>query len=211
MIPQQCIDFIITEETGGRAYYNKFACNPVWPGGASGITIGVGYDLGQNTLADLKATWGALLGDAVIQQLSAAIGIKGSDANKARLQALVAQFKSITIPFDDVVQVFTQKSLPTYEKITLNAFPGLEKLNGLCIGAMVSLVYNRGAGLSGPSRTEMQAIHDLIESGKPDGVPAQFTSMKRLWPNAPGLQKRRDAEAQMFQQGLNAMAATPVA
>ncbi|QJE73122.1 hypothetical protein HHL28_08530 [Aerophototrophica crusticola] len=211
MIPQQCIDFIITEETGGQAYYTKFACHPVWPGGASGITIGVGYDLGQNTLADLKATWGDLLDAATIQQLGTAVGIVGSPANQAKLQALVAQLKGITIPFADVVQVFTTKSLPVYEAKTLAAFPGLDKLNGLCIGAMVSLVYNRGTVLTGPTRTEMQAIRDLIAQGKPEGVPAQFTSMKRLWPNAPGLQKRRDAESQMFQQGLNAMAAAPVA
>lgn len=207
MIPQQCMDFIVAEETGGQAYYNKIACRPVWPGGQSGLTIGVGYDLGQQTLSGFQQDWGGVLAAADVSALSAAIGIKGgSDAANAQLQALVKQLAGINISWAAANQVFETDTLPTYEKRTIAAFPGVDRLNGLCLGAMVSLVYNRGASLTGSSRTEMQTIHDLIAAGNPAGVPDQFRAMKRLWPTVPGLQKRRDAEADMFQQGLTAAA-----
>ncbi|MFV3128722.1 hypothetical protein [Niveispirillum sp. KHB5.9] len=210
MIPQTCTDFIIDEETGGEAYYNRFACHPVWPGGVSGITIGVGYDLGQQSAAGFQQDWGTSLPAAAIQALLPVIGVRGgTDAADAQLQALVKGLAGITIPWDVANQVFATDTLPTYEQRTIAAFPGADKLNGLCLGALVSLVYNRGPGLVGPSRTEMQAIHDLIVAGTPAGVPGQFRAMKRLWPSVPGLQKRRDAEADMFQQGLDAGA--PVA
>lgn len=208
MIPQSCIDFIVMEETGGPAYYAKVASRPVWPGGQSGVTIGVGYDLGQTTAAAFQTVWQAALGADTVTRLTAAIGIKGSGTDgAAQCKALVAQFADITIPYATALSVFGDSILPGFEARTLAAFPGLEKLDGQCIGAMVSLVYNRGTSLTGDSRTEMKTIHDLIAAGTPQGVPDQFRAMKRLWPTVPGLQKRRDAEADMFQQGLDAMAA----
>lgn len=205
MIPLQCIDFIVAAETGGEAYYNRFACHPVWPGGISGITIGVGYDLGEQDAAGFQKDWGTALPAATIQALAPAVGVKGgSDAVDGQLQALVKQLSGIVIPWEVANQVFANDTLPLFETRTLAAFPGLGTLNGLCQGAMVSLVYNRGTSLAGPSRTEMQVIHDLIQAGNPAGVPDQFRAMKRLWPNAPGLQQRRDGEADMFQQGLAA-------
>lgn len=208
MIPQQSIDFIINEETGGQGYYNKVACHPVWPGGQSGITIGVGYDLGQQSASGFQSDWGGVLSATDMQSLLTAIGIKGgTDAANSQLQALVKQFAGITISWDAANQVFANDTLPTYERRTISTFPGVDKLPGLCLGAMVSLVYNRGTSLTGSSRTEMQTIHDLILAGTPAGVPDQFRSMKRLWPNTPSLQERRDAEADMFQQGLDSLTA----
>jgi hypothetical protein len=37
---------IVKFESGDRPYYEKFLKRPSWPGGASGVTIGFGYDLG---------------------------------------------------------------------------------------------------------------------------------------------------------------------
>jgi len=210
MIPQQSIDFIVQQETGGRSYYDKIACHPVWPGGMSGLTIGVGYDLGQNSAARFQADWGTVLDAAIFKELATSIGLRGGSPDQdAHLKELVRQLHGITISWDVASQVFASVSVPDYTQRTLAAFPGLEKLHGLCVGAMVSLVYNRGTSLVGDSRVEMRKIHDLLQAGQPRGVPDQIRSMKRLWPTVPGLQKRRDAEAQMFQDGLDQMA--PVA
>lgn len=202
MIAPESVSFIVQQETGGEGYYAKVACHPVWPGGASGVTIGVGYDLGQNHSAQFQADWGGTLDAATLARLAAVCGLSGPAA-----EAEIAGLKDIVIPFATATQVFQASTLPKYEATTLNAFPGLSSLHPLCVGAMVSLVYNRGPGLVGDSRTEMKAIHDLIQAGTPQGVPDQFRAMKRLWPNAPGLCARRDAEATMFQNGLDAMAA----
>jgi hypothetical protein len=197
------------EEAGGQSYYSRFACHPTCPGGASGVTIGIGYDLGQVSAAGFQADWGDLLDPAVMARLSKAIGIHGSTPEGgAQCKAMVAEFADILVPWDKAVTVFQQKSLPTYLNRTLATFPGLAALDGQCVGAMVSLVYNRGTSLDGDSRTEMKTIHDLIAAGTPAGVPDQFRSMKRLWPSVIGIQKRRDAEADMFQAGLDAMART---
>ena len=205
-IPQQSIDFIVNEETGGAGYYSAVACHPVWPGGISGITIGVGYDLGENSLQAFQQAWGAVLPASDIAALTPAIGIKGGSASvEAQLQQLVHQLSGISIPWAAANSVFATSTLPHYEAMTLSTFPGLSGLNGLCIGAMVSLVYNRGTSLVGSSRSEMATIHNLIQAGTPAGVPDQFRAMVRLWPTVPDLQKRRQAEADMFQQGLDAM------
>lgn len=52
-----------------------------WPGGASGVTIGRGYDMGQRTGADVRADLvGAGLTESDAAALSAAAGLRGADA-----------------------------------------------------------------------------------------------------------------------------------
>ena len=79
------VAFIALEETGGLAYYQKITRFPHWPGGLSGITIGVGYDLRYSTLAAFNNDWGALLSVRAMQELAKDIGKQGS---KARADAL---------------------------------------------------------------------------------------------------------------------------
>ena len=43
---KESIEKIIEWEIGDRAYYNKYLSHFTWPGGASGVTVGFGYDLG---------------------------------------------------------------------------------------------------------------------------------------------------------------------
>src|SRR5262245_27450735 len=45
-IPTRAVSFIGRHEVGSRKLYDLNASRPTWPGGASGVTIGVGYDLG---------------------------------------------------------------------------------------------------------------------------------------------------------------------
>jgi hypothetical protein len=40
---------IVQHEISSASYYRKFLSHPTWPGGSSGITIGIGYDLGYNS------------------------------------------------------------------------------------------------------------------------------------------------------------------
>ena len=44
---QAAIDLIVREEVGSQARYKHKYQHPEWPGGASGVTIGVGYDCGD--------------------------------------------------------------------------------------------------------------------------------------------------------------------
>jgi hypothetical protein len=40
---------IVQHEISSAFYYRKFLSHPTWSGGSSGITIGIGYDLGYNS------------------------------------------------------------------------------------------------------------------------------------------------------------------
>ncbi len=46
MISKKAIEMIIKHEVGGRAVYEKRYQKPIWAGGDSGVTIGLGYDVG---------------------------------------------------------------------------------------------------------------------------------------------------------------------
>lgn len=92
--------------------------------------------------------------------------------------------------------------MPVVSICAAASFPGCETLPPLCFGALVSLVYNRGASVKGDRRVEMAAIRDLIRAGTLAEVPDQFRKMKRLWPTVEGLRDRREKEACLWEGGL---------
>lgn len=167
-----------------------------WPGGASGITIGVGYDLGQVKVDQFVADWGDVLPAAQLERLKTAVGLAGEKA-KAAAPALA----DILVGKDVALKVFLARSAPEYQKKTEGAFPGLDKLPPDAQGALVSLVYNRGTKMDGDRRTEMRAIRDAVAKGDLKEIAAQLRAMKRLWEGQglPGLLKRRDAEAALVE------------
>ncbi|WP_376960094.1 hypothetical protein ABNQ39_20500 [Azospirillum sp. A26] len=186
---------IVGFEVTSRAVYEKLYAKPTWPGGESGATIGIGYDLAHHDADDLALDWPTLT-SAARSTLATACGKSGAAA-----KALIPSLASVVVPWDAAYQCFRGKSLPKYERMTADAFGGCLDLPPLCFGALVSLVYNRGAGMVGDSRAEMRAIRDLIAAGKLDEVPAQFQAMKRLW-TVIGLLNRRDKEAALWSKGL---------
>jgi GH24 family phage-related lysozyme (muramidase) len=98
--------------------------------------------------------------------------------------------------------VFEDVTLPTWYLRTLRIYPQAEELPGDCTAALVSLVFNRGAALSGDRRREMVAIQGLLKTGNLKEIPNQFREMTRLWPNSKGLRRRRGEEADLFEAGL---------
>ena len=98
-VSQAAFDLIIQHETGGRNYYEKvYGGHPVWPGGASGVTTGFGYDLGYVSAAEFQTDWAAL-GQTVIQRFINAhtIGITGSKSSAAGMKALCRGLRDIVI------------------------------------------------------------------------------------------------------------------
>ena len=200
-VPIAALKLIVTAEVGSREEYLQRYMSPVWPGGDSGITIGVGYDIGQET-KDFARDWGPVLPPSQVSALRPWVGKQGPPA-----QLGVAALGGVIIPWNPAWIVFIESSIPAYVVKTANAFPSTTKLSPLCFGALVSLVYNRGDGMvdSPPgsgNRKEMRDIRDALAAGRPQDVPAALRAMKRLWPNARGLRDRRDAEADLFEQGL---------
>lgn len=197
-VSKKSIDALISYEITSEGFYNKRLTNPVWPGGVSGITIGIGYDLGCTKADTIKKDWGNYLASQDLNRLLNVAELS-SDAAARKLGSV----KSIVIPLQAAKKVFYQVILPRFAKLTRNTYPGTENLFADAQGALISLVYNRGCSLGNTDgRKEMRAIKPLVAAKDYKGIAGQFVSMKRLWDpkKMPGLISRRDTEASMILQ-----------
>src|SRR5258708_33323102 len=60
-ISDRAIQLIIAFEVTSEAVYNRLYQRPTWPKGKSGVTIGIGYDLGYPAPAQIGPVWTAML------------------------------------------------------------------------------------------------------------------------------------------------------
>jgi len=194
IVSKRSLDKIIEYEVSSEEIYNKKYQKPIYPGGDSGVTIGIGYDVGFNTKTQIDADWRGKISDVDLDLLKTAAGAKGENAKN-----LIAGLKSVTVPFAAAREVFYVSTLPRYANDTRGIYPGIEKLPADAQGALLSLIYNRGASLTGDRRKEMKAIVALVAARDLNGIAAQITAMKRLWDKTklPGLHARRDDEAKL--------------
>jgi hypothetical protein len=199
MISKKAIELIIKHEVGGRAVYERRYQKPIWAGGNSGVTIGLGYDCGYVTEKQFFSDWDGLNLN-FLHALRKVVGIKG-EAVKPMLRGEILQ---VRIPYNFAYDVFVTKSLPKYYKMTKSIYPEIDSLNEDTRGALVSMVYNRGNKIEGDTRKEMRAIVDLVAKQDYEGIADQIERSKRLWENSlDGLVKRREEEADLI---LNSIA-----
>jgi hypothetical protein len=196
-ISDAAVSMMLLFEVDGRVGYDRRYHHPVRPPDPSGITIGVSYDLGYVTEDEFTRDWKTLLDTATFEKLLPAVGKMGPDA-----QAILDQVKGLDIPWDAAQVVFREKALTKYGALVDKIFPNAKELPPDSYGALVSLVFNRGAKLDGDRRVEMRNIKTLMEQRKFDAIPAEIRNMKRLYNDALGLLKRRNAEAILFEKGL---------
>jgi hypothetical protein len=194
-IATKAVTFIAKEEVGSREYYESHAARPSFPGGQSGVTIGVGYDLRFQTQEGFKTDWGGVLNRQQLDGLLPYVARQGSAET-------VRELAAITVPWHAAWTVFIQRLLPSYVTRTRAAFTGFDQLNRLLRGVLVSLVYNRGTSMDGDDRREMREVRDAVRTRNLQTIPQAISSMKRLWPQSEGLRLRRDREAELFREGL---------
>jgi GH24 family phage-related lysozyme (muramidase) len=194
VVSKESFDFILEQE-GYREY-------PYVPAGASGVTLGYGYDLGQQTPAQVRQDLSGLYTWLEIQSLLSAIGKRGDEAISS-LNAI----SHIAISKDDAASLALRMKL-RYAQLVLNAYPQAASLHPHCQGALLSLVINRGISFTRPSvesRLEMKQISDDLINLTPESIPSRLRSMKRLWEGQAGLGGliiRREEEAKLFEKGL---------
>jgi GH24 family phage-related lysozyme (muramidase) len=188
------IQAIIKWETGGESYYDK---NPEWPGEQSGITIGVGWDLGHTSATETSRAWSPHLNAATLSLLVSVSGRKGEAAKE-----VLPHVRHLVIPWMSALAVFENVTIPVWYMKTLRIYPQVVDLPGDCAAALVSLCFNRGTSLSGERRREMSNIQALLRTGNLKEIPKQLREMKRLWPKTEGLRRRRNEEADLFESGL---------
>lgn len=198
-IPQEAIDLILESEGIDQPYR--------WPGGGSGVTLGYGVDIGADP--DGLEHWRGVLADTEIQTLKQAVGLTGWAAKQ-----IESRFVGIKVTKAQAMKVFSELTLPTEIAKTLRAFPGVEAMPPEVLGAMVSLVYNRGTSTDGPRRYEMKIIGEILAEFQTFNadqraacqaeyiakIAGQFRRMKRLWvgQGLDGLLVRRDREADLI-------------
>lgn len=201
-IAQPAIDMIVASEVSSKVHYEQKLQSPIWPKGRSGVTIGIGYDVGTVEERTLRADWAGVLDDATLSRLAKTCTITGPSA-----ASFIRALADIRVPFDEAMRVFLARSLPLFIGQTEMALPNTALLGRECLGALTSLVYNRGAPFRRPEDRyrEMRAIRDHMADKAFGLIPGELRAMKRIWrgdPNSAGLLVRREAEAALFERGL---------
>jgi hypothetical protein len=199
MISRKAIELIIQHEIGGRNVYEKKYQKPIWAGGESGLTVGIGYDIGYAKEADLFADW-SVLNLNFLNAMKRFCGVKG-EVVKSMMKGEVL---NVIIPYNIAYDVFVKKSIPKYYAMTKRIYPQLDTLNEDTRGALVSMVYNRGSKIEGDSRKEMKAIVELVAKQDYEGIAEQIERSKRLWENRglDGLVIRRESEADLIRSSM---------
>jgi len=200
MISRKAADLIIQFEIGGRNIYEKSYQKPTWAGGDSGITIGIGADLGYMTEKEFMKVWSPHLNLNFIECLRKVVGLKGIQAK----QMLRGEILNVRVPYNTAYEVFVKYDIPKYWAKTKAIYPQLEELNEDTQGALVSMVYNRGNKLEGDSRVEMKAIVEMVKNKDYEGIAEEIEKSKRHWEhkNLDGLVVRREAEADLIRDSI---------
>ena len=200
MISRKAADLIIQFAIGGRNIYEKSYQKPTWAGGESGITIGIGADLGYMTEKEFMKVWSPHLNLNFIECLRKVVGLKGIQAK----QMLRGEILNVRVPYNTAYEVFVKYDIPKYWAKTKAIYPQLDELNEDTQGALVSMVYNRGNKLEGDSRVEMNAIVEMVKNKDYEGIAEEIEKSKRHWEGKglDGLVVRREAEADLIRDSL---------
>jgi len=188
------LDQVVRFEISSEANYRRNLQNPIWPGAESGVTIGIGYDLGHTAKSRIEDDWRGRIRDEDLDLLLTVAGLQGEDARDQ-----LSKVRDVIVLFEPAREVFFRRTLTYFAAHTKRTFPGVEELPADAQAMLLSLVFNRGGSVTGSRRREMKAIRDLVPAGDLAGIAFQIRSMKRLWDPAklPGLHARRDREAEL--------------
>ncbi len=186
------------EVGGGKSYYEKYLSKFTWPGGASGPTIAIGIDCAYYTKLELSKIFN-FLSEEQIKLIQGSIGKTGHEGKE---YTKILRNEGIIVTWDQALNIFNNITWGKFTKLTEKTFPGVDKLKEDAYGAIVSLVFNRGTSLKGPSRLEMRKIKELITKKDYKGIANEVKKMKRLWigKNLDGLLERRDSEADLIEK-----------
>lgn len=190
-VSKRVFDYILETES-----YREFPY--ALPDDKSGITIGYGYDLGQQTLETIGRELAGIYTPAEISILKTAQGKKGADA-----RSHLSHVSHIAISQENAMKLAAVMK-KRYAQQVVDVYPQAVNLHPDCQGALLSLVINRGNSFTRPSvesRKEMAEIREDLDSGNIHLIPGRIRSMKRLWTDSTnrGVAIRRDREADFFE------------
>jgi len=166
-----------------------------WPGGASGVTLDPGVDLGHADSSLIEARYKNLLTGEQFAAVKKAHGKKGGDAKLVLKADPVLQTIRISRVQADTIFPFAAK--PYWEDI-VKRFPTLD--DGDTLGsvqtALLSLSYNRGAG-----NRRLDVLKEPLADKNWPLVADTIGSMQQNH-RLPGIRKRRKMEADLIRKEL---------
>ena len=179
---------------------------PQWPGYSSGVTVGMGYDLGYHSKDQIRKDWEGVASSKEIHAMLQVQGITGSSA-KYRASNIRNQ---VHITWEEAGKVFDKVTIPRWARDTATAYRvGRGELHPDALGALIGNTFNRGTGMSSSGKKrEKYLIREAIKKGNYKVIPSLFREQRKHWPGTSGpngLQTRRSEEAELFQAGLDAM------
>jgi hypothetical protein len=191
---------IIGFEVSSQQRYEARYRRPIWPEGRSGVTIGIGYDLGQQKAATIEADWRDQLPAPMLAAAKRCAGVTGAPSRQLAKEVAAA----IDVPWPMALAVHHDKVLPRFVGLVERSLDNVAELNGDSLGALVSLTFNRGASykLDGERYREMRKIRIAMRDRQFSAIPGHIRDMQWIWPDSEGLKARRRAEADLFQRGL---------
>lgn len=203
-ISKKAFDLCVSHEVTSKAYYEKHYQRPEWPGLQSGVTVAIGYDLGQASRQKIISDWQNLVSPDMLLIMASCAGYVGN-AGKNKLGEVRSK---ILIPWDKALKVFATRDVPTWTAEVIRRVPGADKLSPTQLGVLFDLAYNRGHSwsMAGDRYSEMRAIKAAVGAGNLSLVPGLIISMKRIWDKnkVPGLHRRCDERAALWRWALNA-------
>lgn len=193
-ISKQTMEFILSYEGFQKYPYIPISENKVI--GDSGITIGYGYDLGQQSKTQIATDLQGLYTEDEIKRFQSVSGLKTHNAINN-----LYKVNDIQISKENALKL-SSISKKRYAQDTYDIYPEVINLHPHCQGALLSIIYNRGNSLNGERRIEMRNIQIHLKNMKYEKISNEIISMKRLWTDG-GLLSRREKEAEFFKKGLD--------
>ncbi len=159
-----------------------------WPGGASGVTLGPGYDMRDRSRAEIEQKLRAIgINSSLASRVAAGSGLRGEAARR------FAQDNRNLVDLSDLQQRrLLQVNLPSYEAIVRRGIHVYLTQNEF--NALVSFVYNPGRGWPGVraainSGDKLKAVRIIEEQVRSKGKVLR------------GLVRRRHDEAMLLLRG----------
>lgn len=190
----QCArDLLVRWEVSSQQAYVRRWQWPIWPGGASGITWGIGYDGGHQSKPTILREWRA---HHAAPRLAATAGIIGERARVA-----LPAYRDISVPWPMAIDVLDAYGIPRYRAAARRAYGrAFDGAPYRVQCALISEVYNRGEAMAGNRRAERRRIRDeCLPAQDAECVARALEASCRVWSNdsinGAGLCARRRAEA----------------
>lgn len=169
------------------------AGRPYWPGGASGVTLDPGLDLGHASVNLVERLIYPLLSVEQRRAVWGVLGLKGQRARQALKSSPILQ--GIRTSREQAAALLPAVALPYWLAI-LRRFPSLREAPPPVQTALLSLAYNRGPGNEG-----LAVLREPLEAGDWLRVASAIGAMQQDHPQG-AIRERRKLEAQLIRSLL---------